>query len=147
MHVHVVCPHCLGTNRVPAVRIDQAPNCGRCHEPLFRGRAEAFDAAGFERLIANTELPILVDFWAPWCGPCRTMGPNVDAAARSLEPRVRVAKVDVEANPTLGQRFRVQSIPTLTLISGGRELARSSGVMSPQQIVAWVVPQLVQGAE
>ena len=95
------------------------------------------DSAALAALARTTDLPILVDFWAPWCSPCRTMGPNVDAAAQRLEPQARVLKLDVEAHPQSGSQYRVQSIPTLVLLRAGREVARVSGVMTPQQIVKW----------
>jgi thioredoxin 2 len=141
--LHVACPHCLATNRLPAAKIDQRPNCGRCHRPLFDGHPAALDAAGFEAMLERTDLPLLVDFWAPWCAPCRAMAPQLEAATARLEPRIRVAKVDVEAHPELGGRFAIQSIPTLVLFGGGRELARHSGALGAGQIVSWVVPHVL----
>jgi thioredoxin 2 len=137
MNLHVGCVHCLATNRLSAERLEHAPACGRCHQPLFAARAMGVDGTALATLMKNTDLPVVVDFWAPWCGPCRTMGPNVDAAAQRLEPQARVLKLDVEAHPQSGSQFRVQSIPTLVLFRGGREIARTSGVMSPPQIVQW----------
>ncbi len=144
MSIHLVCPQCLSTNRVPPERVDQQPQCGQCHKPLFEGRAVPVDAAGFARMLADTDLPVLVDFWAPWCAPCRSMAPQLELAAQKLEPRVRVLKLDIEANPQIGGQFNVQSIPTLALFGGGREIARHSGAMGAQQIVNWVVPQVMQ---
>jgi thioredoxin 2 len=140
MSIHLACPHCLATNRVPPERLDAGPNCGRCHQPLFGGRAVPVDAAGFDAMLANTDLPVLVDFWAPWCGPCRAMAPQLEQAAARLEPRMRVIKLDVEAHPQVGARFGIQSIPTLAVFGGGRELGRHSGAIGAQQIVSWVVP-------
>ncbi|QSX78051.1 thioredoxin TrxC [Agrilutibacter solisilvae] len=132
------CPHCGAMNRLPRERLGQAPGCGKCHRALFTGQPIALSAASFERHAVQGQLPVVVDFWAPWCGPCLSMAPQFEAAARMLEPQVRLAKVDTEAEPALGGRFNIRSIPTLVLFSGGRELARQSGAMGSAQIVAWV---------
>ena len=131
------CPHCGAMNRLPRERLGQAPGCGKCHRALFTGQPIALSAARFERHAVQGQLPVVVDFWAPWCGPCLSMAPQFEAAARMLEPQVRLAKVDTEAEPGLGGRFNIRSIPTLVLFSGGRELARQSGAMGSAQIVAW----------
>jgi len=135
--VLVVCPRCMAPNRVPAARLAERPACGRCHKPLFDGRPSTLDASTFDVHVQRGELPVLVDFWAPWCGPCRTMAPQFEAAAAQLEPRVRLAKVDTEAEPALGARFGVRSIPTLILLHHGRELGRRSGAMASADIVRW----------
>lgn len=137
----IPCPHCAALNRVPAARLREAPSCGRCHELLFTAAPLVLGAGNFDRLALRGDLPLLVDFWAPWCGPCQMMAPAFAAAARTLEPALRLAKVDTDAEPTLGARFGIRSIPTLILFRGGREAARQSGAMSASQITAWVRAQ------
>ncbi|OZA29152.1 MAG: thiol reductase thioredoxin [Hydrogenophilales bacterium 17-61-9] len=138
---HIVCPHCHAVNRVPAARLAQNPKCGQCHQPLFSGHPVALTEATFARHIQRSDIPVLVDFWAPWCGPCKMMAPQFEQAARMLEPRVRLAKVDTEAEQQLGAQFGIRSIPTLALFSGGREIARQPGAMGAQEIVHWVEAQ------
>ncbi|HEX5489233.1 MAG TPA: thioredoxin TrxC [Rhodanobacteraceae bacterium] len=135
--LHVVCPHCEAVNRVPPDRLGAAPTCGRCHLPLFEGRPVELDEATFDRHLARNDIPMLVDFWAPWCGPCKMMAPEFVKAAAQLEPRVRLAKVDTEAQPSLGTRYGIRSIPTLALFRGGNEVARQAGAMHTAGIVQW----------
>jgi len=136
---HIVCPHCHTTNRVQTDDLDNEPDCGKCHQPLFTAHPVELDEASFERHISRNEIPVLVDFWAPWCGPCRMMAPAYEQAAAQLEPQVRVAKVNTEEAQSLGARYNIRSIPTLALFQGGREVARQAGAMrSAADIARWV---------
>jgi thioredoxin 2 len=140
--LHLVCPHCHAINRVPAARLGQAPNCGQCHRPLFDAHPLELTAATFDKHIVRNDIPVLVDFWAPWCGPCKMMAPQFAQAAGLLEPQVRMAKVNTEAEQGLGAQYGIRSIPTLALFRGGREIARQPGAMGAQDIVNWVRSQL-----
>jgi thioredoxin 2 len=137
--LHVVCPHCDTINRVPRERLRQGGKCGACHRPLFEGRPLPLnDPVRFSRHADKSDIPLLVDFWATWCGPCRTMAPIFEQAAARLEPDIRLVKVDSDAAPDLAARFSIRSIPTLLLIRRGREIARVAGAMQLEQLVAWV---------
>lgn len=136
--VHIVCPHCAATNRVPADRLHDAPTCGKCHRALFDGHPAELDENAFNRLVAHNDQPVVVDFWAPWCGPCRAMAPEFQKAAAALEPAVRLVKINTEEKQALGARFHIRSIPTMVIFRGGREVARQSGAMSATDITRWV---------
>jgi len=136
--LHLVCPHCHTTNRIDQAQLSKEPDCGSCHQPLFLGRSTALDERSFDRHLTRNQMPVLVDFWAPWCGPCRQMAPAFEQAAQQLEPHVRLVKVDTEQCPGLGARFAIRSIPTLVLFSNGQELARQPGAVGTVDLVRWV---------
>jgi thioredoxin 2 len=140
--LHVVCPHCDSVNRVPAERLGEGAKCGRCHEALFHRHPLTLTPANFQAHLERGDLPVLVDFWAPWCGPCRMMAPAFEQAAAQLEPRVRLAKVNTQEEQALAARYGIRSIPTLILFKGGREAARSAGAMDLQSLLAWTRQQL-----
>lgn len=135
--LHVLCPHCDTVNRVPRNKLAEGGRCGACHQSLFDGRPLALDAARFQRHLEKSDLPLLIEFWAPWCGPCRVMAPELERAAKRLEPQLRLVKINIDENPAVAERFAVRSIPTLALARYGRELARTAGAMSAAQLEDW----------
>ncbi len=152
--LYIVCPHCDTINRAPRARLagdggsggGSGGKCGECREALFDGRPVALDTARVERHLAKSGVPLLVDFWAPWCGPCRAMAPEFERAAALLEPAIRLVKINVDEEPALSERFQVRSIPTLMLAFAGRELARAAGSRSAAQLVEWARAEFSRAA-
>jgi thioredoxin 2 len=134
----VVCTDCQAANRVPASRLSDRPRCGKCKRPLFSGRPIELTDQTFDRQLAKSDLPLVVDFWAPWCGPCKMMAPFFEQAAAQLGPRIRFAKVNTDENPGLGRRYQIQSIPTTVAFKNGQEVARQPGAMNLAQLEQWV---------
>ena len=136
--VHIACPHCGAKNRVPVSRLTENPVCGKCKQALFTGKPLELTDADFAAKVADTDIPVVVDFWAPWCGPCRMMAPNFERAAGELEPQVRLAKLNTEEAQATAARYGIRSIPTLIVFKGGREVARQSGAMDSASLARWV---------
>jgi thioredoxin 2 len=134
----VVCPQCDAVNRLPAPRLHDASNCGKCKQPLFRGHPSTLTDANFDAQTARSGIPVVVDFWAPWCGPCRAMAPAYEQAAQVLEPGIRLARLNTEDAPATAARFNIRSIPTLVLFRNGTEVARQSGALTGPALMNWI---------
>jgi thioredoxin 2 len=135
--LHIVCPACGSINRVPAEKLQAGGKCGKCHEPLFQGKPVALSQADLEQHLAHSDIPLLVDFWAAWCAPCKMMAPAFEQAAQQLEPYVRLGKIDTEREQGAAMKLGIRSIPTLILFKGGKEAARVSGAMDLHRLLAW----------
>jgi thioredoxin 2 len=134
----VVCPHCVSVNRIPSERLGDKPLCGKCGKQIFTAKPVELNDSTFQKQIANSEIPVLVDFWAEWCGPCKMMAPAFEKAAAALEPKVRLAKLNTENEQQTAQKFNIRSIPTLVMFKDGQEVARQAGAMMGGQIEQWV---------
>jgi len=138
---NVTCPKCNATNRLPSERLSDKPNCGKCKKPIFTGKPMDLSAGNVAAVLNHNELPVLVDCWAPWCGPCKSFAPTFEKAAKELEPRLRLAKLNTEAQKQVAARWRIQSIPTLILFKKGKEVARLSGALPLGQLKNWLKQQ------
>lgn len=136
--LHIVCPHCFKTNRVPQVKLDNGPKCGHCLKLLFIGTVIDVAYDGFKKQVFRNHIPVVIDFWATWCGPCKMMGPAFAKAAKTLEPNVRFVKLSTENEPILAKQWNIRSIPTMVLVHDGKEVARQSGALGAADIISWV---------
>jgi len=135
---HVVCPFCNAVNRIPNNKMSQGPACGKCHKAIFTGKAVKLSSDNFRKFISKNELPVVVDFWAPWCGPCKMMAPAFEQTAAALSTRATLAKLNTEDEPNIGGQYNIRSIPTMVIFKNGKEIARQSGAMSANDIQSWV---------
>ena len=142
--MHLVCPHCNATNRVPSDKLQAELNCGKCHAPLLQAHPDNLGEAAFNAQLAKSDLPLVVDFWAPWCGPCRAMAPAYEKVSHDMHGKARFVKVNTEDEQGLVAKFNIRSIPTLAVFAGGREIARQPGAMSAPDVARWVSAALLK---
>jgi thioredoxin 2 len=142
MKTHLVCTHCNSTNRVDTDKLEAELSCGSCHKPLFDKHPSSLSSISLQAQIAKSDVPVVVDFWAPWCGPCRSMAPEYEKACALIEPRARFTKVDTEANQDVGVQHNIRSIPTVAIFKGGKEVSRISGARSASDLASWVQQNL-----
>jgi thioredoxin 2 len=135
---HIVCPSCDAINRIPVAKMEAAPSCGKCHKPLFNQHPVILNSENFQKHINRNDIPVVVDFWAPWCGPCKMMAPAFEQASAELSPQVRLAKLNTEDEQNIGSHLNIRSIPTLVIFKNGREVARQAGAMGAADIKSWV---------
>lgn len=143
-NLHLVCPHCNATNRAPKDKLKADPDCGKCHQPLLAAQPDNLNQSAFEAQLLKSDLPLVVDFWAPWCGPCRMMAPAFEKVSQDLHGQARFVKVNTEVEQVLAGRHNIRSIPTLAVFAGGREMVRQAGAMSASDLTRWVSTALLQ---